>query len=435
MRLDRRQTLRAALGAGGLGLRALATGLPASFLMGRRNVRAQMPTKPDFLILSSAQPGDPINTNAPGTYVAGAVNNPNPGMEETPIQLGGMATSAAAPWATLPEALRQRLQIFHHRTNTNAHPEWDSVLKFHGAIKGPSGNGEDMLPSALASLTAARLETIQAEPVALARERISFEGRPLDNIRPNELKSLFSDVSPLADLASLRDQELDRIYAEVKASGTAVQRRFIDNYASSRAQARQLGADLGTLLERLPLDPSDRDNERDQLLTAVALFRLNVTPAVVVRVEFGGDNHNDSDLTRERDQTIAAIESIRFLWNELTTADLQDRVTFATLNVFGRNFYRNSRGGRDHNGGHHAMVLFGRNVRPGVVGGLIPARRDDFHAGRIDPASGNLVESGGIEPPDTLLAAGKTLGRAMGIDGVDLDERIPSGTIVTGALR
>lgn len=436
MKLNRRQSIRAAmLGAGGLGLRALATGLPASFLLGRSVSRAELPTAPDFLILSTAEPGDPVNTNVPGTYIPGAVNNPNPGMEATPLQLGPVATTAAAPWATLPEALRQRLQFFHHRTNTNAHPEWDSVLRFHGAIKNASGNGEDMLPSAFASLTAPRLGTIQAEPVALARERVSFGGRPLDNIKPSELKALFSDVNPLADLAALRDAELDRMYADLKVNGSKIQRQFIDNYANGRAQARQLGEELGVLLDRLPLDPADANDERDQILTAVVLIKLKVTPVVVLRLEFGGDNHNDTELTEERDETIAAVGSMRFLWEELVAEGLQDQVTFATLNVFGRNFYRNSRGGRDHNGGHHAMVMFGRNVRPGIVGGLVPAKRNDFHAGPIDPASGALVEDGGIAGPDTLMAAGKTLGRAMGIEQEALDVRIPSGTVVEGALR
>ena len=58
---------------------------------------------------------------------------------------------------------------------------------------------------------------------------------------------------------------------------------------------------------------------------------------------------------------------------------LTERVTFATMNVFGRNLNGiqkvTDRTGRDHYGNHSVMVMIGKNVKPGVIGGVVARRR------------------------------------------------------------
>src|SRR5690349_20316709 len=102
----RRKLLRSGLlGAGLLGLRSLATGLPVSFLLDPLAARADELPCPkagagQYLIFSTSGTGDPINTNAPGTYdlpasYPKAVHPDDPQMAPTPLSLGGKSYTAA----------------------------------------------------------------------------------------------------------------------------------------------------------------------------------------------------------------------------------------------------------------------------------------------------------------------------------------------------
>ena len=122
-------------------------------------------------------------------------------------------------------------------------------------------------------------------------------------------------------------------------------------------------------LQIRPTDPANRDSPTDQVIAAVALIKLKVAPVITIHLPFGSDNHNDSDLTVEAQETVDSIGVLGTLWSELTTAGLQDQVTFASLNVFGRTLKRNAGGGRNHNQNHHVMALFGKHVQGGVIGG------------------------------------------------------------------
>ena len=122
VRVARRRLLKtAAFGAGFVGLRALATGLPKSWLLGERVAYAETPS-PQFLILVTSSNGDPLNANAPGSFVAGAQNSPLPELSAADDTFGDTAHRAAQCWGNLPAELRARLAFFHHRTSTNAHP-------------------------------------------------------------------------------------------------------------------------------------------------------------------------------------------------------------------------------------------------------------------------------------------------------------------------
>ncbi|MCH2110630.1 MAG: DUF1501 domain-containing protein [Polyangiaceae bacterium] len=424
----------ALLGAGALGLRSLATGLPSSFLSTGSMAHASEPGEHDYIILSHAGSGDPLNAGAPGTYVDGVEHNPSPLLAATDCVLGNTTVQAAKPWSELSADLRERMTFIHHRTYTNAHPEMPKVLAGHGAVTAIESNTGEMLPSALSSFLGDALGTIQKEPITIGNTRLTYEGRPLDLMDPKELKSLFNDPESLeGSLRALRDAELDRIYSGLRESGTAAQKAFLDRFALGREQARQIGADLGALLERVPLDEDDQNGGRDQVLTAVALLKLNIAPVVSVYIPFGGDNHGDSDLSIEATETVSGVATIQFLWDELKAAGLHNRTTFASMNVFGRTLLRNSSGGRNHNGDHHAMCLFGPRVKGGVIGGIERSKKD-FQATPIDSSSGAALPDGDIAPEESLESAMRTLGAAAGMGTDMLDSSISGGKQIEAAL-
>ncbi len=434
MTTTRRRLLKSAvLGAGLVGLRSLATGLPKSWILGERVARAA-DMSPQFLILATSGNGDPLNANAPGSFVTGAQNSPLPELAAADVTFGTKSYRAAKCWSALPDALRARMAFFHHRTYTNAHPEHRKVMALQGAAKSASGNGQEMLPSLIASELATMLGTIQSEPIPLGNELITYEGRALDNIDPTGLKSLFDQPDDLlTSLTSLRDQQIDTIYGDLRVNGTKMQRDFLDRYALGREQVRKLGEDLAALLTRLPIDPTDKDSPLDQVIAAVALIKLKVAPVVTLHLPFGGDNHNDSDLTVEAQDTVTSIATLNTLWTELAAQGLEDQVTFASLNVFGRTLKRNAGGGRNHNQNHHVMTLFGKHVQGGVIGG-VDVVDNDFGATAIDSVTGEGGAGGDIDPLQSLESAGKTLAAAVRVPNDRIEQRINAGKVVSAAL-
>jgi len=91
------------------------------------------------------------------------------------------------------------------------------------------------------------------------------------------------------------------------------------------------------------------------------------------------------------------VASIGKLWTELNAAGLQDRVTFATINVFGRTLSaaKGNGRGRTHHGDHHVAVLIGKPFKGGVVGGVEPAD-GDYRATSIDATSGRARSREGV---------------------------------------
>lgn len=183
-------------------------------------------------------------------------------------------------------------------------------------------------------------------------------------MNPTELKSLFSeDQRTFSNFQSIRDQALDDLYAGLRVHGTRSQRKFLDQYAISRVQARSLGESLFTLLEALPINAEESNGLLDQVVAAVALASLRVSPVITINIPFGRDNHQDSTLEVEAEQTRSGIAAITRLWQELESNNLTESVTFATMNVFGRKLTRNSTGGRNHNRKHAVMIAFEPRVR------------------------------------------------------------------------
>ena len=431
-RVTRRQGLLTALfGTGYVGLRALATGLPAWYLLNPHKATAQdlkcliaSQANLQYLIVSTSSNGDPINCNCPGTYEKTDIIHPQQAeVAATQVMLGSQAYGAALPWAPtsvtggqLDPATLARISFFHHSTGTTVHGDQPKVMKLLGDL-----SGGEMFVSAVAKHLSTCFGTVQAEPIALgasfnASELVSFAGRTLPSIRPTQLKQLLtgSKTDPLVKLQSLRDTALNQLNALAKSDGTMVQQKFLDTLASSQTQVRALASQLSTTLSAIA-----DDGVKGQSLAAAALIAANVTSVVTIHIPFGGDNHSDQNLQAEADQHVSGVTAIQTLMADLKSLSLQDKVTFATWNVFGRNLNGiakvTSRAGRDHYGNHAVTVMIGKNVAPSVIGGPVANSGGAYVASAIDSTTGAASASGDIAADSTHDAAARTLAAALGI--------------------
>jgi hypothetical protein len=284
------------------------------------------------------------------------------------------------------------------------------------------------------------LGTVQQQPISIgatdSSEAILFQGRPQPLLNPKALSQLLgAPGGMLGKLQMLRDRDLDALNALYKREGTSAQRRFLDDYALSQQQSRKLSNDLLARLDAIA------DNGPDsQMQAAIVLVQLKVSPVVTVHIPFGGDNHFDGGLTAETDQTVKGVATIGKLLDALASAGLQDQVTFASLNVFGRTLQMKG-AGRSHNRNHHVTLLAGKRVRGSVVGGVVPMG-EDFGAASFDAATGMVSSSGDVSEADSLASVGKTLGIALGVPGDKVDAIVadPSsgqtqGRAIRAALR
>jgi uncharacterized protein DUF1501 len=469
--LKRRDALLTGLfGTGYIGLRAMATGLPAWFLLNPRQATAQSlqcaitnQATMQYLLVSANFNGDPINCNCPGTYATGgtavasmAIHPTQEEMTATNVSLGGVSYGASLPWSDpsvvvgaskgqLKTATLARTSFFHHLTASTVHGDQPKVMKLMGKT-----SGNEMLVSAFAKHLAPCFGTVQTEPIAVGAGRngaelVSFSGRTLPSIAPTQLKQLLtgSKTDPLVKLRSVRDTSLDKLNALAKSDGTGAQKAFLDAMALSQTQVRQLADQLSTTLSSIT-----SDNVQGQALAAAALFAANVTPVVTMRIAFGGDNHTDSSLQAEADQHVSGVAGIQQVMDALAGlsvngSPLSDKVTFATMNVFGRNLNSiakaEARAGRDHYGNHAVMVMIGKNIKPGVIGGLTtPASGNALQASDIDSATGTAKAGGDIPAAQTHVAAARTLGVALGIPSAQLNTDFISsagGKVVNAALN
>jgi len=487
-RFTRREGLLASLfGGGALGLRALATGLPAWYLLNPRRATAQdlqcainARANLQYLIVSTSSNGDPLNCNCPGTYEgagAAVVHPPQEEVEKTTVQLGGASFGAALPWAATDvksaagnntgqlkrlaafgtdasgnaATLLSRTTFIHYRTGTTVHGDQPKVMKLLGDT-----TGGEMIVSSYAKHLAACFGTVQAAPIAVgargnSSELVSFGGRMLPSISPTQLKQLLTGargdaLTAKGALRDLRDSSLSKLNDLAKSTASQVQKDFLDKLALGQTQVRQLADTLADTLNMI-----SNDNVAGQAQAAAALIAANVTPVVTVHIGFGGDNHTDSNLQAEADQHVSGIQGIQAVIDALAaTKDasgnaLLDRVTFATMNVFGRNLNNISKlssttnpGGRDHYGNHNVMVIVGKNVKPSVIGGVTADSKGTLVASGINSGSGASMATGGdIDASATQTAAARTLGAALGLpDSVAANDYIAAagGKVITAAL-
>jgi hypothetical protein len=431
--LNRRQLLRGALaGTGLIGLRAMATGLPISFLLNPKSARADdaCAAAAQFLILSMSASGDALNINVPGTYdlpaafAAGTVNHSDPvdtTMAATSLSLSGTKWTAAKPWSTLPQNVLDRTVFFHHSTGTANHGELGRVMALFGALR----RGQ-WLPSYFAKTLRPCFGTVQVQPVTIGGEQLSFEGQYLPKLSPTGLKAVLSAPQGLAaQLQTLRDDTLNQLNAVLKEnrSQTKAERAYLDNMALSQT-------DLRTMIQQVATDLASisGDDATNQVTAAALLIKMNVTPVVTIHLPFSGDNHSDNNFTNEATQTVASVNNIKLLMSKLNTYGLADKVTFATLNVFGRTF--NTLNGRGHNASHSVSLMIGKGFKGGVVGGILPGG----HAADIEAATGLASESGDLAAGDSLASVAKTLGMGIGLTDAQVNDQITSGVPVRSVL-
>jgi len=105
------------------------------------------------------------------------------------------------------------------------------------------------------------------------------------------------------------------------------------------------------------------------------------------------------------------------------------------MNVFGRTLKKKGTEGRDHWAGHHVTVMIGKNVKAGVIGGLVPTiANDDYIAGAIDSATGMLSATGDIPPEQTLASTGKTFNALLGVPNDVIESSMTSGKVIAAAV-
>ena len=447
----RRQLLKRALyGASGVGLRSLATGLPISFLLGRQPRAAAQTAAvglaPQFLVFSTSGDGDPISCNVPGTYVSGASHSANPTMAPTQVNFGGTASTAALPWATFLSSapgISDRTTFFHHATLTVDHSAAANVCRLLG------GTQENIqLQEIFASYLGKPLETVQTAPITFntyGSELCSFQGRTLAALSPIGLKTILAPPQgPLVDLVKLRDSQLDAISAYLRTHGTTQQKQALDLLALSQKQVRSLSDSLISSLEGI----ADNSNA-SQLTAAIIMIQMKVTSVVQIHLHVAGDNHFDTQAgevfaaERQDHNTLLGgdpaihngVGDLTRFCQGLKTAGLEDRVTFASYNVFGRGLVE-VKGGREHAFTHSCGVVMGKHVKPGIIGGIVPTPDgSQFQATPIDASTGLAALGGGDVPYEQTMASfGKTLGTLVGLPQATTDAAILSGKTIAAAI-
>jgi hypothetical protein len=437
MIVSRRNALLSTLfGAGYVGLRALATGLPVSLLLDPRRALAAgppagcaSPSKARYIIFATSGNGDPINANVPGTYEdSKIVHSTDPTMAPQMMSIGGQQYMAATPWATLPASLLAQTQFWHVMTNTPVHPKEPQVLELMGATQ-----AGEMFPSVMAKSLAPCLNTIQPQPISVGAsnpsESLQFGGAALPTVPPTALKAtLTNPAGPLSELQPLRDQTLNALYDLYKNGASPAQQQYIDSLVTSQQQVRSINQ---SLLNNLT---SITDNTQDsQILAAITLIQMNVSPVISIHIDFGGDNHRDIALADETTQTVAGVASIASLMSQLKSAGLQDKVSFMSLNVFGRTIGPGNTDGRQHNPNHHVALAIGSNFKGGVYGAVTPVG-SDYGATAMSSATGAGGASGDIQPVDTLSAWAMTMLSSIGADPTVLTSPVSTAKPITSAL-
>jgi len=431
--LSRRKLLeRTLFGTGLLGLRSLASGIPVSILKNPHSAprdldaAADCPSaNPQYVILNSLGSGDPVNANVPGMYEDPVISHPlDPTMAPAQMTLGGQTYTAATPWTQLPQWVLDRTCFFHHGTYTVVHSDISKVLTLEAAVL-----HQEMLVSMLSANLAPCLGTIQSQPITLAPE-ITYQGAPQPILPATALASLLANPSGmLGQLQSLRDADLNRLNAIYRAEGNAAQRAFLDQYALSQVQARNLSLSLLSQLSAIK-----NNSAASQITAAVTLIQMKVSPVVAISIPFGGDNHTDVNFASETAQTVSGVANIASLQAQLQAAGIADNVSYMSLNVFGRTLLRTD--GRDHNQNHHVMVMIGKPFQGSVVGGVEPSGPNHLNAMSLNSTTGDGVPGGHGDVPfaQTLAAAGKTVAFGAGVDPAVIDANISGGKVIGGAL-
>ena len=111
--------------------------------------------------------------------------------------------------------------------------------------------------------------------------------------------------------------------------------------------------------------------------------------------------------------------------SQLASAGLQDKVSFVTLDVFGRTLGPVNTDGRQHNPNHQVSLTIGKPFKGGVIGGVTTVG-NDYGCMNVDPSSGagTMSTSGTISAVNTLAAFGQTVLAAVGTPAAAIQQQI-----------
>jgi hypothetical protein len=160
---------------------------------------------------------------------------------------------------------------------------------------------------------------------------------------------------------------------------------------------------------------------------------MKVSPVVVIHIPFGGDNHRDPALQLETAETLTGVATIGAMAEQLAAAGLEDRVSFVTLNVFGRTLGPGNNNGRTHNSNHQVSLTIGKPFAGGVIGGVVPVDTD-YGALPLDAKTGAGRPDGDIAAVDTLAAFAQTVHAAVGADPSGIKAPRNTAQVVRAAL-
>ena len=92
---------------------------------------------------------------------------------------------------------------------------------------------------------------------------------------------------------------MNQLYDLYKNTANSAQRAYIDSLVTSQEQVRNIRQDLLAQLGSIT-----NNSPASQVLAAVALIQMKVTPVIAIHIPFGGDNHRDIALQAETTQTV-----------------------------------------------------------------------------------------------------------------------------------
>lgn len=427
-----------------IGLRALATGIPAGLLLNpaRASANSTKATAPQYVLFASSSYGEPLNANVPGTYDDANINHSSDAsMAATRMHLGGRAVTAARCWAQLPQGVLAQTCFFHHATRGQEHTDASEALRLGGAIKDGAA-----LPDYLAAALAGPLHTLRTQPQQM-HAALQAHGRAAHNAAatwtaaPTDLAaSLGADGQGIGerDLLALRTQTLDGLSRWAKPRGKAFHDNLIDQHVRSPAQVQQAQHNLVASLRALAQqDGQPAHAPIAQIQAALLLFQVNVTPVAMIDLPFGRDNHCDEDFAQaEVPAHKQAMQVLAALPRLVEEAGLSDRVTLCAMPAFGRTLHRDeTQQGRDHSAAHAVGLLVGSHVAGSVVGGVAAHSAErSFCAQPIDARSGQAQPTGDVAVSASQAAFAKTVAAAVGVPHAQVDADIAAGQIVHGAL-
>ena len=448
MTFKRRDFLKSGIGSSlMLAMRATATGVPLSFLLNPL-ASANLDGTAKYSIISCSGAGESQNTNGPGSFGPGLAsgidhviaNNETRTINGTQYTSEDLATStpfwadqdvlAARCYGALDHSFKQNLAWFNHRTLSGVHTELRKVMTGQGGIRSLSGNGLELLPSAIAQETHPLLGTTLSSPVNFGFSGLTDNGTAVTRYKPTSLRDALLKYEPeLANFDLIFESAIDSLYKDIKTLDTPHKQRataFLDNHALTTQQAKILGDALGEKITSI-----SNNFGLSQLTMAIALFELNVTPVVVVNHSFSGDNHRDTDLVSETKRTLSMIDTLRNYSQALASSNVNDKVCYATVDIFGRT--AKGANGRGHDGGFASGIIHGAGIRGQLIGGIM--LHEAKNGKKRIKASGINSLDGSSNNPDipgdaTLGAYQATIMKAAGVPTERCKARIPNGTIV-----